>query len=84
MSRTGCKATYFGYITNNATVTAMHYLLTIYRLVTVSGQILRLVNDTTLPRVVPTIIAAGHTVTIPPQSFGFVVVPDAQAAACLS
>jgi len=73
-----------GYITNNAVITVIDYLLTIYRLVTVSGQILRLVNDTALPRVFPTIIPAGHTVTIPPQSFGFVVVPDAQAAACLS
>ena len=69
-----------GYITVNV----IHDLLTIYRLVSVSGQVLRLVNDTTLPRVVPTIVAAGHSVTVPPQSFGFIVVPDAQAAACLS
>jgi len=53
-------------------------------MVSVSGQVLRLVNDTALPQVVPTTVAAGHPVTVPPQSFGFIVIPDAQAAACLS
>lgn len=49
-----------------------------------SGYILRLLNETTLPHVVPTVVQAGHEVTMPPQSFGFIVIPDAEAAACLS
>jgi len=55
-----------------------------YRLVSVSGRILRLVDDNTLPQVDPIVITAGHPVTVPPRSFGFIVIPDAQAAACLS
>jgi len=55
-----------------------------YRLVSVSGHVLRLVNDSTLPRVVPTVVPGGHHVTVPPHSFGFIVIPDARVAACLS
>jgi len=59
-------------------------LQTIYRLVSVSGRVLRLVNDSTLPEVVPTVVTGGHVVTVPALSFGFVVIPDARAAACIS
>jgi len=50
----------------------------------VSGEILHLVNDSTLPQVVPVVVDGGHQVIVPPQSFGFIAIPDAQAAACLS
>ena len=59
-------------------------MLKIYRLVSVSGIILRLVTDSVLPQVDPVVVTGGHQVTVPPQSFGFIVVPGAQAAACLS
>ena len=55
----------------------------LHRLVSVSGKVLRLVDDTTLPQVDPTVVAAGRPVTVPRRSFGFVVIPDAKAPACL-
>lgn len=47
-----------------------------------SGHVLRLIDNTTLPKPVPTIVDGGVPVLLPATSYGFIVVPDANAPAC--
>jgi hypothetical protein len=54
-----------------------------YRLTSVNGQALHMLNETTLPDVQPVVVEGGQLVNLPAMSYGFIVVPDAQAKACL-
>jgi len=51
--------------------------------VELNGQVLELVTDTQLPRLLPQTLPSQQPFTLPPLSFGFLVVPSASAKACL-
>ena len=54
-----------------------------FRKVALNGNVLSLVNDYTLPQLLPRTQAAKDSIRIPAYSFGFFVFPDAKAPACL-
>ena len=47
-------------------------------------KVMKLADETTgtLPPLPPLKVAAGDVVSVPPKSYGFVVLPDAGAGAC--
>ena len=50
--------------------------------VALNGKRLRLVNDYTLPDLVPIAHRSGQGITLPPLTFGFFVLPEVNAKAC--
>ncbi len=50
--------------------------------VRLNGELLQMVNDTFLPNVPPKPIIPPDHIILPPVSYGFFVIPDAQAEAC--
>ena len=52
------------------------------RQVQLNGKRLQLVDDTTLPVFKPKVQPGSQPVSVPPLSFGFIVVPGAKAPAC--
>ena len=51
--------------------------------VNLNGRKLKLINDVTLPKMVPRVLPAGNVIQLPGESFGFIVFPQAQANACM-
>ncbi|EDO42786.1 predicted protein [Nematostella vectensis] len=50
--------------------------------VKLNGEVLEMIDDVTFPNLKPLSIPTGE-ITLPPLTFGFWVVPDAKAAACM-
>ena len=53
-----------------------------FRQVQVNGQVLKLVDEKTLPKIEPKRLAPGESIVVPANSFGFYVIPNAKAQAC--
>ena len=53
-----------------------------FRQVALNGKTLQLIDDHTLPQLVPVQQSASRGIMFPPLSLGFFVFPDASAAAC--
>lgn len=53
----------------------------INRTVRLNGKVLKLVDDRTLPDLMPKIVP-GYDLILPPLTFGFYVIPEASASAC--
>ena len=54
------------------------------RRVRLNGRLLQLANDSVLPKIEPLPIKRGNPMLVPPLSYGFYVVPEFKAKACLS
>ena len=54
-----------------------------FRQVALNGKTLQLVDDHTLPELVPVQQSASQGIKLPALTFGFFVFPDAKAAACM-
>ena len=65
---------------NNIKTTFCAQLL---RFVAVNGKVLKMVDSSTLPTVKPVTQQLSKGITLPPLSFGFFVLPNARAAACM-
>ncbi|ELT94291.1 hypothetical protein CAPTEDRAFT_160540 [Capitella teleta] len=51
--------------------------------IALNNHVLKMVNSTQLPQMPPSVIGANEAVILPQMSFGFVVIPDAKAEACV-
>ena len=52
------------------------------RTVRLNGKVLKLVDDRTLPDLVPKSVPGYDPLILPPLTFGFYVIPEASASAC--
>lgn len=52
------------------------------RTVRLNGKVLKLVDDCTLPDLLPVIVPGDQPLILPPLSFGLYVIPEASARAC--
>ena len=57
--------------------------LFVYRYVSLNGLRLHMIDDRTLPVLAPKQLTADQAPTLPPRTFGFFVIPNAKASACL-
>ena len=64
------------------TLTRSYFISSFPRYVSLNGKNLKMVNNTTLPQLDPLKLTSNKPIRLPPQSFGFVVIPDAKAEAC--
>jgi heparanase 1 len=66
---------------------AQVYVLTadtlLARDIRLNGELLAMVDETTLPSLEPATVSMSETLLLPPLSYGFLVFPDAQATACM-
>ena len=53
------------------------------KLVNLNGKKLELVNDVTFPEIHPEVVGAGSQIIFPAQTFGFIVIPNANVSLCL-
>ena len=52
------------------------------RTVRLNGKVLKLVDDRTLPDLMPKSVPGYDPLILPPLTFGFYVIPEASASAC--
>ena len=52
------------------------------RHVNLNGKLLKMVDDSTFPELLPRPLPVGSAITLPPMTYGFYVIKDANAAVC--
>ena len=62
---------------------AQRVFLSLHRSIELNGHVLRMVDDTTLPELIEKPLGPGSILGLPAFSYGFYVIKNAKAIACI-